>query len=255
MGAGAEDGSCTTDLAASPGLHLSFAPSLLFILEGDGEGLEREGAFHEDTCLGTIVCKMGQHRNTYRGYIAMLVVIKPFRGRGIATELVTRSIQNMRDAGCEEVTLEAEVTNKGALALYGNLGFTRAKRLYKYYLNGVDAFKLKLLFPLRYDQRMLSQFEEFSCQDSGHGDHIDCHGHGPGHGDHIGCHGHGPGHDHDHAHHHHAHHPCHDHSNHSGCNHSHHLHNDHCSHLHEHPGRLVAPDSSHHSMCAHHEHH
>lgn len=47
-----------------------------------------------------------------------------------------------------QVTLEAEVTNKGALALYGRLGFIRAKRLFRYYLNGVDAFRLKLLFPL-----------------------------------------------------------------------------------------------------------
>lgn len=43
--------------------------------------------------------------------------------------------------------MEAEVTNKGALALYGRLGFIRAKRLFRYYLNGVDAFRLKLLFP------------------------------------------------------------------------------------------------------------
>ncbi|KAF5188890.1 N-alpha-acetyltransferase [Thalictrum thalictroides] len=90
---------------------------------------------------------MGEHRHTFRGYIAMLVVIKPFRGKGIATELVTRSIRVMMESGCEEVTLEAEVTNKGALALYGRLGFIRAKRLFRYYLNGVDAFRLKLLFP------------------------------------------------------------------------------------------------------------
>ncbi|XP_031249918.1 N-alpha-acetyltransferase MAK3-like [Pistacia vera] len=104
-------------------------------------------AFHKGKCVGTVVCKMGEHRATYRGYIAMLVVIKPYRGRGIATELVTRSIKVMMEAGCEEVTLEAEVTNKGALALYGRLGFIRAKRLFRYYLNGVDAFRLKLLFP------------------------------------------------------------------------------------------------------------
>ncbi|KAG5255200.1 hypothetical protein OIU77_015424 [Salix suchowensis] len=105
-------------------------------------------AFHKGKCVGTVVCKMGDHRNsTFRGYIAMLVVIKPYRGRGIATELVTRSIQVMMESGCEEVTLEAEVTNKGALALYGRLGFIRAKRLFHYYLNGVDAFRLKLLFP------------------------------------------------------------------------------------------------------------
>ncbi|XP_065865345.1 N-alpha-acetyltransferase MAK3 [Euphorbia lathyris] len=105
-------------------------------------------AFHKGKCVGTVVCKMGEHRNTtFRGYIAMLVVIKPYRGKGIATELVTRCIKVMMESGCEEVTLEAEVTNKGALALYGRLGFIRAKRLFRYYLNGVDAFRLKLLFP------------------------------------------------------------------------------------------------------------
>lgn len=26
---------------------------------------------------------MGEHRTTFRGYIAMLVVVKPYRGRGI----------------------------------------------------------------------------------------------------------------------------------------------------------------------------
>lgn len=104
-------------------------------------------AFHRGICVGTVVCKMGEHRNIFRGYIAMLVVIKPYRGRGIATELVTRSIKVMMQSGCEEVALEAEVTNKGALALYGRLGFIRAKRLFRYYLNGVDAFRLKLLFP------------------------------------------------------------------------------------------------------------
>ncbi|XWS40515.1 hypothetical protein CRYUN_Cryun17cG0001700 [Craigia yunnanensis] len=65
----------------------------------------------------------------------------------LTTELVTRSIGMMMESGCEEVTLEAEVTSKGALALYGRLGFIRAKRLFHYYLNGVDAFCLKLLFP------------------------------------------------------------------------------------------------------------
>ncbi|KAK3003362.1 hypothetical protein RJ639_020182 [Escallonia herrerae] len=116
-------------------------------------------AFHRGKCIGTVVCKMGDHRNSFRGYIAMLVVIKPYRGKGIATELVTRSIKVMMESGCEEATLEAEVTNKGALALYGRLGFIRAKRLFRYYLNGVDAFRLKLLFPrpeLPYAQSMMA---------------------------------------------------------------------------------------------------
>ncbi|CAM8985135.1 unnamed protein product [Rhodiola kirilowii] len=109
--------------------------------------LSFSGISQREMCLGTVVCKMGEHRDTFRGYIAMLVVIKPYRGRGLATELVSKSIKVMMESGCEEVTLEAEVTNKGALALYGRLGFVRAKRLFCYYLNGVDAFRLKLLFP------------------------------------------------------------------------------------------------------------
>ncbi|KAL0720849.1 hypothetical protein Bca4012_035448 [Brassica carinata] len=114
-------------------------------------------AFHKGKCIGTVVCKMGEHRQTYRGYIAMLVVIKSYRGRGLATELVTRSIKVMMESGCEEVTLEAEVSNKGALALYGRLGFIKAKRLHHYYLNGMDAFRLKLLFPRPRVPQMVSE--------------------------------------------------------------------------------------------------
>jgi peptide alpha-N-acetyltransferase len=54
------------------------------------------------------------------------------------------SIREMIKRGCDEIVLEAEVTNDAALNLYENLGFLREKRLYRYYLNGVDAYRLKL---------------------------------------------------------------------------------------------------------------
>ena len=48
---------------------------------------------------------------------------------GAGTGLVRRAIQEIV-AGCaDEVVLEAEVTNRGALALYEGLGFLRDKRL------------------------------------------------------------------------------------------------------------------------------
>lgn len=47
-------------------------------------------------------------------------------------------------ATCPEVVLETELSNKGALNLYYNLGFVRDKFLPMYYLNGGDAFRLKL---------------------------------------------------------------------------------------------------------------
>lgn len=50
----------------------------------------------------------------------------------------------MKDDNAEEVVLETEITNKGALGLYQNLGFVKDKRLSRYYMNGVDAFRLKL---------------------------------------------------------------------------------------------------------------
>jgi hypothetical protein len=83
-------------------------------------------------------------RKNYRGYIAMLAVKDGYRRCRIATTLVSRAIANMKEAGCDEAVLETEVTNASALNLYGNLGFVRDKRMIRYYLNGVDAFRLKL---------------------------------------------------------------------------------------------------------------
>ncbi len=60
------------------------------------------------------------------------------------SKLVSACVQSM--SKCDEVILEAEVTNKGALAMYEKLGFARTRRLPKYYLSGKDAFRLKLTF-------------------------------------------------------------------------------------------------------------
>eukprot|EP00899_Mesostigma_viride_P015564 jgi/Mesvir1/24008/Mv10754-RA.1 len=125
-----------------------------------------------DTCVGTVVGKMDQHRHFFRGYIAMLVVDKPYRSKGMGTVLVRKCVEVMQLEGCEEVTLEAEVTNKGALALYQNLGFVRDKRLHRYYLNGVDAFRLKLLFPYRPPRE--GEVDEFGEGEDGLGSlHLD----------------------------------------------------------------------------------
>lgn len=99
--------------------------------------------------IATIVAKVEPHKSSgaMRGYIAMLVVQKPFRGAGIGTQLVKRAIEGMKRQGASEVVLEAETHNAGALAMYEGLGFIRDKRLERYYLSGTDAFRLKLLLP------------------------------------------------------------------------------------------------------------
>lgn len=99
-----------------------------------------------DQCVGTIVCKLDRHRETYRGYIAMLAVRKDYRSKGLGSSLVVMALNAMVKANADECVLETELTNSGALRLYEKLGFVRHKRLQKYYLNGVDAFRLKLWF-------------------------------------------------------------------------------------------------------------
>ena len=94
--------------------------------------------------IATIVCKAEEESDCFRGYIAMLAVDSAHRKKGIALELATRGIDRMVLMNCDEVVLEAEATNTGALALYERLGFVRDEKLERYYLNGGDAYRLKL---------------------------------------------------------------------------------------------------------------
>ena len=104
-------------------------------------------AWSGDELVGAIVCKLDMHKRlVQRGYIAMLTVSERFRKRKIGTTLVTRAILEMFTLKADEVVLETEMTDVPALTLYENLGFVRDKRLFRYYLNGVDAFRLKLWF-------------------------------------------------------------------------------------------------------------
>lgn len=102
-------------------------------------------AMHKGECVGAIVCKLDFHKkHCKRGYIAMLAVAQGYRRKGIGSYLVIRAIKGMVSDNCDEVVLETEITNQAALHLYENLGFVRDKRLFRYYLNGVDALRLKL---------------------------------------------------------------------------------------------------------------
>lgn len=72
-----------------------------------------------------------------------------------------------RDA--DEVVLETEETNKGALGLYERLGFMRSKKLHRYYLSGVTAYRLGLLLKSReegdreWEERMRLRMLEEDC--------------------------------------------------------------------------------------------
>ncbi|QLQ78899.1 hypothetical protein HG537_0B02470 [Torulaspora globosa] len=98
-----------------------------------------------DEPIGCVICKSELHRGRrMRGYIGMLAVQSDYRGRGIAKSLVKKAIEKMHQDGCDEIMLETEVENVAALNLYENMGFIRMKRMFRYYLNEGDAFKLIL---------------------------------------------------------------------------------------------------------------
>ncbi|XP_037934376.1 uncharacterized protein LOC119672242 [Teleopsis dalmanni] len=103
-------------------------------------------AAHGNEYVGAIVCKLDMHASSRRGYIAMLAVRKEYRKLKIGTTLVQKAIEAMLLDNADEVVLETEMRNIPALRLYENLGFVRDKRLFRYYLNGVDALRLKLWF-------------------------------------------------------------------------------------------------------------
>ena len=57
------------------------------------------------------------------------------------------SVDLPADPFCLQVVLETEYDNSAALSLYESLGFIREKRLFRFYLNGKDAFRLVLVVP------------------------------------------------------------------------------------------------------------
>ncbi|PWN95547.1 acyl-CoA N-acyltransferase, partial [Tilletiopsis washingtonensis] len=100
------------------------------------------------TPIGVVVSKLEPHRGQQlRGYIAMLSVAPGWRGRRVATRLVHLTVRALHAAGAAEVVLETEVDNVASLALYESFGFIREKRLFRFYMNGKDCFRLLLPVP------------------------------------------------------------------------------------------------------------
>ncbi|KAI8039409.1 uncharacterized protein LOC128259157 [Drosophila gunungcola] len=103
-------------------------------------------AMEGDRYVGVIVCKLeATIGGVLQGYIAMLSVDVEYRKRGIGRALSEMAIEAMAMKDAAMIVLETELTNKPALALYESLGFIRERRLLRYYMNGVDAFRLKLI--------------------------------------------------------------------------------------------------------------
>jgi ribosomal protein S18 acetylase RimI-like enzyme len=67
-----------------------------------------------------------------RGWIAQMGVVPSARGRDIGAMMIAEAVQRMRSAGETTVTLNVNVDNPHAAALYRRLGFTRTGRRARY---------------------------------------------------------------------------------------------------------------------------
>lgn len=66
------------------------------------------------------------------GWIAQVGVVPSARGKGVGALLIAEAVQRMRSAGETSITLNVNVNNPHAAALYCRLGFTRIGRRARY---------------------------------------------------------------------------------------------------------------------------
>eukprot|EP00484_Ammonia_sp_Unknown_P019021 CAMPEP_0197028452 /NCGR_PEP_ID=MMETSP1384-20130603/8140_1 /TAXON_ID=29189 /ORGANISM="Ammonia sp." /LENGTH=249 /DNA_ID=CAMNT_0042457457 /DNA_START=20 /DNA_END=769 /DNA_ORIENTATION=- len=116
---------------------------------------------NKNECVGLIVAQLKE--KSLSGYIAMLVVDKSQRRKGLGTKLVSLSIKKMIKLGANYVMLETEVDNHGALKLYEKLGFIKDYQYRNYYLNGNGAFRLKLFLSKPEPINTFNKFQQFQA--------------------------------------------------------------------------------------------
>jgi len=75
------------------------------------------------------------------GHIVSVAVKEEYRGKGIATALLTAALSMLQSIySVEEVQLEVRVSNYKAIKLYEKLGFVKVERIKGYYLDGEDSY-------------------------------------------------------------------------------------------------------------------
>ena len=89
--------------------------------------------------------------------VLTLLVLPPYRRRGLATALLAKAMGAARDLGVSAMFLEAAANNKAALALYSALGFGQVGSRTHYYADGTDALVLRCSLPPRQRHWMTSR--------------------------------------------------------------------------------------------------
>ena len=78
-----------------------------------------------------------------RLHLLNLVVHERYRRRGIASSLLLGAFELGGYLGCSNIRLVTQATNTGAIALYGEMGFSDVRRRGQYYRDGSDGIEME----------------------------------------------------------------------------------------------------------------
>jgi ribosomal protein S18 acetylase RimI-like enzyme len=84
-------------------------------------------AWFGDTLVGLVAAYMNDSR-TRSGFISNVSVANAFTGRGIASALLDRCLDSLRQEGMEVIGLEVSMESREAIRLYETLGFSELER-------------------------------------------------------------------------------------------------------------------------------
>ncbi len=115
-------------------------PDTFIVAEADGE------------IQGYIMCRVERGLSKFKGlrparlcHVVSVAVRELYRRQGIATAVLRTAMGNGRESyDASECYLEVRVSNEPALVLYDQMGFSRVKRNYGYYMDGEDAWMMAI---------------------------------------------------------------------------------------------------------------
>ena len=91
---------------------------------------------------GKLVAFAIAERRGRTGHLVTIDIAASARRRGLGRRLFTEVSRRLREAGADDIRLEVDVRNRGAIRFYESLGFETTRTLKSYYGRGLDGYEM-----------------------------------------------------------------------------------------------------------------